>query len=588
MAISASNLTANYSDTDATSYETASISPTTSRLLLLAVESLTDISATPTIPTATGCGLTWQQVATVAYDTGSTQRGRLTILRAMGSPSSGAVTISFGQTQASCVWSIDEFADVATDCTNGVRAVVQSSTGESSGTDAPSVSLLSFGDATNNATYGAFSKQGNPSGFTQGGGFTLLGNATSTTPRTRLSTEWKLGEDTVVDGSTSGNTSPGGCIAIEIAASNPSYSDALPSRLAASSGTTVYISQGGNDTTGDGTLGNPWKTLSKAFSEIVAGDVVALLDTGGTFNEDITSSKAGSAGNTITVCAASGHSPVWGGLLHLTGQYVRVGTGIHFDASTYRSAEPVWFAASNQEIVGCHVSGSADGGIFVGGGTGTTVVDNVQIWDCLLNNNGSATEGQHTDLTLCHGVYVAAASNAIVANCISHANGGFGFQVGPNADGTIIVHCNGTANGKSGVTVWGDGSNATDNALVINSIFVDNTEYAVSTYWGGSTGTGNVCRNCLSYGNGLGDFTGTGITYSTNVIADPEMTNVNTLPDGQRISQTSIAVGYARGTHTPLSDYAGSFRPSCAAIGALSIALPVPSIYVTVGSSQRV
>lgn len=218
MAVTAANLTASYSNTDATSYATASVAPGSNRLLLLAVESNTGDSSTPAAPTVTGNGLTWVQVASIAYDTGGTRRGRLTLFRAMGaSPSSGAITIDFGAaTQTVCVWSLDEFAGVDTGGTNGSAAVVQSNTASSAGTSSLSVTLASFADATNNAAYGAFSKQDNPSSFTAEGGYTTLSDTASTTPKSRLGVEWKVGEDTTVT-ATAGSTNQGGCVAVEIA-----------------------------------------------------------------------------------------------------------------------------------------------------------------------------------------------------------------------------------------------------------------------------------------------------------------------------------------------------------------------------------
>lgn len=40
---------------------------------------------------------------------------------------------------------------------------------------------------------------------------------------------------------------------------------------------TYYISPAGNDTTGNGSLGNPWQTISKAFASSVAGDTIHCL-----------------------------------------------------------------------------------------------------------------------------------------------------------------------------------------------------------------------------------------------------------------------------------------------------------------------
>lgn len=39
-------------------------------------------------------------------------------------------------------------------------------------------------------------------------------------------------------------------------------------------GTTYYVSNGGNDTTGDGSSGNPWATLSKAYTSIATNSII--------------------------------------------------------------------------------------------------------------------------------------------------------------------------------------------------------------------------------------------------------------------------------------------------------------------------
>jgi len=41
--------------------------------------------------------------------------------------------------------------------------------------------------------------------------------------------------------------------------------------------TTYYIGPSGDDTTGDGSSGNPWKTLSKATGETLRGDIIIVL-----------------------------------------------------------------------------------------------------------------------------------------------------------------------------------------------------------------------------------------------------------------------------------------------------------------------
>lgn len=65
----------------------------------------------------------------------------------------------------------------------------------------------------------------------------------------------------------------------------------------------VYVTKSGNDTTGDGTAGKPYFTLSKAVSIVVPGKTINV--SAGTYNERVTipSSKSGSSGNTTKLVA---------------------------------------------------------------------------------------------------------------------------------------------------------------------------------------------------------------------------------------------------------------------------------------------
>lgn len=213
MAIAAGHLTSSADNTDASSYTTASISPSGSALVLAAVANVHPTAAGTV--TLSGNGLTWVEVATVTLD--GTER-RLTLFRAMGaSPSAGAVTITLSNTAESCAWSIVELSGVATGGTNGSAAVVQSAT--NSAVDAASlvVTLAAFADAVANAAFGAFAKNGSVA-IDPGSGFTELGEGAATTPAVRAQSEWKSGQDTSVDASQATGTGNWGGIAVEVAA----------------------------------------------------------------------------------------------------------------------------------------------------------------------------------------------------------------------------------------------------------------------------------------------------------------------------------------------------------------------------------
>lgn len=217
MAISATHLTTNGSDVDATSFTTASITPTANALVLAAV------AAGKAVPvgtaTLTGNGLTWvEAVSPVLYDVAGTG-GTLWLFRAMGaSPSAGTVGIDFGGvTHLACVWSIVEFTGVDTSGSNGSGAVVQS-VGEVEidlGNTA-SVTLAAFSNV-NNATFGAAAKQTNE-GFTPGTDFLELGDFAVATPVVSVLTEWQAANDTTVDCSWATAGEKSGIIGVEVKA----------------------------------------------------------------------------------------------------------------------------------------------------------------------------------------------------------------------------------------------------------------------------------------------------------------------------------------------------------------------------------
>ena len=69
----------------------------------------------------------------------------------------------------------------------------------------------------------------------------------------------------------------------------------------------VYVSSTGSDSTGDGSLGNPYRTGSRAFQDIGfgggagAGDFVIFLD--GTYTETFGTLPTGTSGNPFTLKA---------------------------------------------------------------------------------------------------------------------------------------------------------------------------------------------------------------------------------------------------------------------------------------------
>jgi hypothetical protein len=82
-------------------------------------------------------------------------------------------------------------------------------------------------------------------------------------------------------------------------------------------GNTYYVSATGNDTTGDGSLLNPWSTIQKAADIMTAGDICEIR--GGTYREMVVPANSGTDGSKITFRAYGAEKVVISGTEPVTG-----------------------------------------------------------------------------------------------------------------------------------------------------------------------------------------------------------------------------------------------------------------------------
>ncbi|HEX5538295.1 MAG TPA: DUF1565 domain-containing protein, partial [Methylophilaceae bacterium] len=78
-----------------------------------------------------------------------------------------------------------------------------------------------------------------------------------------------------------------------------------------------YVANNGNDASSGLTLSAPFKTIQKAMNTASAGDTVYVR--GGTYREEITANRGGSAGNYLNVFAYNNEVPVISGSELVTG-----------------------------------------------------------------------------------------------------------------------------------------------------------------------------------------------------------------------------------------------------------------------------
>ncbi|GIV00853.1 MAG: hypothetical protein KatS3mg014_2537 [Actinomycetota bacterium] len=216
MAVSATHLYSNDNPTDGTSFVTGDITVTGGKLVLVAVALAAPSGTAADIPTLSGLGTTWTQVATRSH--GSANFMRLTLFRGVPpSGTTGALTISTTNTHTWFGILVTEFSGV--DLTTN-QGVVQSASAYTNLATSLTVTLAAFSNA-NNATYGCFEVGTGGAGgtFVAGTGFTLLGQTRYVGAERNAGAEFRSDPDTSVDISLQGtaNQTMAG-IAVELAA----------------------------------------------------------------------------------------------------------------------------------------------------------------------------------------------------------------------------------------------------------------------------------------------------------------------------------------------------------------------------------
>lgn len=186
MAIAPALHTIGNNGTNASSFTTASISPTANAIQLAIV--VTRDPTTITVPTLSGGGMTtWTREGTgVAIDfAGTGNDARIDLFRALqASPTSGAITIDYsGDTQRGCAWLVLEATGVTTTGTNGSDAVRQAVfDGVASYDSAPNIGLSTLQDSSSYVigVFSSVASAGSTSVLpTIGSGYTSLGGDNS-------------------------------------------------------------------------------------------------------------------------------------------------------------------------------------------------------------------------------------------------------------------------------------------------------------------------------------------------------------------------------------------------------------------------
>lgn len=345
----------------------------------------------------------------------------------------------------------------------------------------------------------------------------------------------------VLTSSDLGHTLRSRVTATEVPVPPSDFGNLLPPRLAESAGATVNVST--------------VSALQNALSSAANGSIITItanLNGGGS---QLNFSRSASAAAPITITCNPGVV-----LSNFSQFYISSGGYLRFLGLELDGFGPAGFkitgSAHDIEIDGCHIHDADRQGILV-----TSGASNIQIWNNIIHDNGSTSNGN-----LDHGIYFAYASGAcVIANNLVYHNMAYNVQIYPNSP-NVIYTCNtcddhNASNGSNarGGTVIGSESLQTTNTITVGYIGTNAAWYAVRNHHPGS---GNNVYDSLGFDNALGDFqTGSGITYTNCVHADPLY--VNQAARDYHLQGGSPAIDFidpARYGYVPPTDLEGTPR----------------------------
>ena len=320
-------------------------------------------------------------------------------------------------------------------------------------------------------------------------------------------------------------------------------------------GQTFYVATNGNDSS-PGTIDQPWRTVQKALNVLLPGQ--RALVRAGTYAQNHRWDRHGTAAEPVTLAAYPGERPVLrpgGGFpIEISGSYFRL-QGFVIENALGTSGANVYPTgpAHHIEISNNEIRFSQDQGIYSDSST-----HHLHILDNLVHDNGLGhVPGQHQS----HGLYIEGDNDLIANNVVYDHPFGFGMQIYPSNQDSIVVSNTVVASGYSGI-VLGGGS--------VTRITVRNNVFAFNDQWGigrdASCPTATVADTNVLFGNGFGDVQGGcgGLDTSRgNRTTNPMF--VNLAQRNLHLGAGSSAFDYAWASWSPWWDFDGEGRPQGAA-----------------------
>jgi len=274
-------------------------------------------------------------------------------------------------------------------------------------------------------------------------------------------------------------------------------------------GATYYVSKSGNNTN-PGTLSQPWATIQKAASILVAGDTVYVR--GGIYYEQVTPANSGTDDSKITYAAYLGEVPIidgtgvspknttWGGLFNIVGgkSHITVkGFTIRNTASipgTPGLAGVLIDGGHDVTVTQCSISNTRSSGIGVWNSTNTS---NLKTYITHNDIQQAVNGGSQECLTIAESSYVDVSYNS-VHNGVNLDTGGEGIDA-KGGDSYIDIHHNEVYGLPGEVSIYVDAYNNTLSNVNIyaNEVYDSGGGIGLACELGGTINGVNIYNNVV-------------------------------------------------------------------------------------------
>lgn len=286
--------------------------------------------------------------------------------------------------------------------------------------------------------------------------------------------------------------------------------------------TTWYVATTGNDSTGDGSSGNPWLTLQKCHNSAASGDTCIIQ--AGTYTTASTSQFVSISKSNLTFQSETPQGAKLNGQSNLTFTAFDVTTG--GNGLTVKDFEMYGFSGaavngsttniSNVTIIGnlihdigrnCSQSAFGQVGIFFGTGTTNLNISHNTFYSIGRFLNGESGCTQSTEPRGDHGIYIGNSNGLTIRHNIFYLlKSGFPIHLYPNAQANVVIQHNvfhvPVVTHLNGAIVL---RNTITNLDISNNIFYHLGDQSPGALNEGATGPSNYAGTAVFKNNVLSD-----------------------------------------------------------------------------------